>query len=314
MFGRNAVQVACVLTSAAIAGQMPETPKPGSALPSPLIEARGLILAEKLSEAEERVSDFLKAHPESADGHYLLGYVLFRQQKAALSLAEYTRGAKYRRPGAAELEVVASDYVLLKDYTDADKWFTQSLALDAANFRVLYYLGRTKYNENRFEEAVAIFGRCLEIDPKNVKAKDNLGLTYEALGRTDEAVAAYQAAIEWEAESSRRDSGPYIDLGTLLVDTDRAKDAVPLLRHALEISPNELRAHRALGKAYLRLDDLAKAQAELERCVDLDPQSAPAHFMLSQVYRKRGMNEEARRETQKYAALAGEHSTETGPK
>ena len=52
---------------------------------------------------------------------------LFKEQKAALSLAEYTEGAKYRKPTAADLEAVGGDYVLLKDYADADVWFTKAV-------------------------------------------------------------------------------------------------------------------------------------------------------------------------------------------
>ena len=57
------------------------------------------------------------------------------------------------------------------------------------------YLGRTQYTENRFDEAVQAFQRCLALEPRNVKAQDNLGLSYAGLGRADDAMAAYEAAI-----------------------------------------------------------------------------------------------------------------------
>ena len=127
---------------------------------------------------------------------------LFKKQDPKSSLAEYTEGAKYRTPSAADLQAVASDYVLLKDYPDADQWFTKAVEWNPEVSLGWYYLGRTKYNENRFDEAIRAFQQCLKLDPRSVKAEDNLGLSYEGLNRTEEAIAAYRNAIAWEAGSA----------------------------------------------------------------------------------------------------------------
>ena len=275
----------------------------------PLREARSLIESSKLTDAEQVIRRYLDIHKNSADAHYLLGYILFREQKAKDSLAEYTDGAKYRRPSAQDLEVVGGDYVLLQDYEDADKWFTKSVEWDPHNVQALYYLGRAKYNENRFEEAISVFQNCLKLDARNVKAEDNLGLAYEGLGRVDDAIAAYRTAIAWQAEATVKEAGPYIDLGNILVENDRSSEALPYLTEAVRLAPQDLRAHRALGKAYLHTNQLEKAQAEFEKCVQVAPESAPTHFMLAQVYRKLGMPDKARAETQRYAELSGTHSS-----
>src|SRR6266550_8378155 len=135
---------------------------------------------------------YLDKNKDSAFGHFLLGYILFREiqesagvksgtsaaaysekvadgsdtgtreAKAKASLAEYTEGAKYHDPSALDLKIVALDYVLLGDYPHADKWLTRSLAWNPKDSESWYYLGRTKYNENRFAEAVSAFEQCLK--------------------------------------------------------------------------------------------------------------------------------------------------------
>jgi tetratricopeptide (TPR) repeat protein len=274
----------------------------------PLEEARSLTQSGHLPEAEQVVRRYLELHKNSAGGHYLLGYILFKKLDAKDSLAEYTEGAKYRRPTAADLETVAGDYVILHDYPDADKWFTKAVEWDPDNWQALYYLGRTKYNENLFDEAVKVFQQCLKADPKSVKAADNLGLALEALGRTDEAMTAYQNAISWQSASDKKDPGPYLNLGSLLVREDRSGDALPYLQQAMAMAPRDVRVHRELGKAYMHLNELDKAEAELETSVKAAPDDAPTHFVLAQVYRKRGMAGQARDEMQRYAALASTHS------
>ncbi len=280
---------------------------------SPLAGARALLDLGQAAEAEQLVRKYLEVHKNSGEGHYLLGYILFNRQKAKESLAEYTEGAKYRTPSAYDLETVGADYVLLEDYVDADRWFTKSVQWNPGNRQALYYLGRAKYNENRFDEAIAVFERCLKLDPKDVKAEDNLGLSYQALGRSDEAIVAYRQAIAWQADSPLKDAGPYIDLGAVLVEMDRIEEAVPHLLQAVAIAPRDVKAHRELGKAYLKLNRLPEAQNELEKVVELAPKGAPGHFILGQIYRKLGLADRAKAEFDRYAALNGTHSTPDGP-
>jgi tetratricopeptide (TPR) repeat protein len=271
---------------------------------TPLAEARSLLELGKLAAAEQVTRRYLEIHKSSADGHYLLGYILFKKQDAKSSLAEYTEAARYRKPSPADLEAVAGNYVLLKDYADADKWFTKAVEWNPKDSLGWYYLGRTKYSENRFQEAASAFEQCLKLEPRNVKAEDNLGLTFEGLNQIEKALAAYQTAIEWQKDSAEKIPGPFLDLGSLLVDNNRPDDALPYLLEAARISPEDYRVHRQLGKAYTHLDQLEKARIELEKAVQLAPQNAAVHFMLAQVYRKQGLIDKARIESERYAALA----------
>ena len=297
-----------------------------------LTRARSLLQNGQVREAELSVRQFLKEHPSSAGAHFLLGYVLFRKIQADASammdaaasdnavrlpsieenlkesLAEFTEGAKFHAPGAFDLKIVALDYILLKDYADADKWLTKSLLWDAKDSEAWYYLGRTKYNENRFEEAVSAFQQCLKLDEKNVKAEDNLGLAYQGLGRNDGATTAFKKAISWQKDTLNQNSGPFIDLGALLLEQNRAQEAVEYLVQGAAISPREARAHEHLGKAYERLEQLDKAQAEFEKAVGLSPQSASLHYLLGRVYRKQGNVDKAKIEFDRSAELRGNTS------
>jgi tetratricopeptide (TPR) repeat protein len=270
---------------------------------TPLAEARSLLELGKFDEAEKVTRRYLAIHKSSAEGHYLLGYILVKKRDAKSSLAEYTEAARYRKPSAADLEAVAGNYVLLKDYPDADKWFTKAVEWNPKDSLGWYYLGRTKYSENRFEEAVGAFEQCLKLDPRNAKAEDNLGLSWEGLNQTEKAQAAYKTAIDWQKDRADKIPGPWLDLGSLLVDDNRPEEGMPYLLEAARISPDDFRVHRELGKAYSHLDQLEKARIELEKAVELEPQNAAAHFMLSQVYRRQGLMDKARIETERYAAL-----------
>ena len=313
-----------------------------------LSEAKTSFRESRFAEADRAVREFLRTHPNSADGHFLLGHILFREiqaeaildrqlalqtqggmggamaipepalpkdreEKARASLEEFTAGAKYRDPSAADLKIVAFDYIVLGDYADADKWLTKMLEWTPNDSDGWYNLGRTKYNENRFAEAIIAFQQCLKLDPRNVKAEDNLGLSFAGLGRNEEAAAAYRQAIAWQAQSLGRNPHPYIDLGSLLIDENRPRDAVTLLLQAIEIDARDSKAHELLGKAYTRLEEFPKAQVELEKAVELSPQTPNLHCMLAPVYRKRGLAEKAKAEYNRCATLTGNRSTPQTP-
>lgn len=314
-----------------------------------LPDAKSLFQQSKFAEADRAVRQYLKDHPNSADGHFLLGHILFREiqaeaildrhlalqtqggmagakaptpepplpkdreAKAKASLEEFTAGAKYRNPSAADLRVVAFDYIVLGDYPDADKWLTKMLEWTPNDSDGWYNLGRTKYNENRFAEAISAFQQCLKLDPKNVKAEDNLGLSFAGMGRNEEAIVAYQKAIGWQEQSLAKNPRPYIDLGSLWIDENHPKDAVTLLLRANEIDPRDSKTHELLGKAYTRLEEFPKAQVELEKAVELSPQTPNLHCMLAPVYRKQGLTEKAKAEYDRCATLTGSRSTPQTP-
>ena len=309
-----------------------------------LADARSLLNKGLVSDAERVARAFLQEHQDSAEAHFFLGYILFKEIQsdaernastlrddyqqssrppassafqdavAKASLAEFTEGAKYHSPSAFDLKIVALDYVLLGDYADADKWLTRSLAWNPQDSEGWYYLGRTKYNENRFAEAVSAFEQCLKLDPKNVKAEDNLGLSFAGLGLNEEAATAYQTAIAWQAQLLVKNPGPYIDLGSLLLDENKTDEAISNLFQAVEISPRDSKAHETLGKAYARLDQLPKAQRELEKALELSPQSTNLHCMLAPVYRKQGLTEKAKLEFDRCAAMHVTHSSPEPPR
>ena len=288
-----------------------------------------------LSEAETAIRNYLQAQADSADAHFLLGFILFREvqakwmdagkkdsealrynsgdlsgplvgyrdEKVRESLAEFTAGAKYHLPNAFDLKIVALDYILLKDYIDADHWLTRSLQWDPRDAQAWYYLGRTKYSESQFTEAIEAFAQCLKLEPRNIQAENNVGISYEALGQRDQAMQAFKNAIAWEVQSPAKDPEPFIELAHLYLNQNQPEKAVPYLSESIAMFPSVSKAHETLGKAYSLLHRLPEAQTELEKAVALEPERASLHCMLGQIYRQEGMVPRAKDEFDHCAAL-----------
>ncbi len=205
------------------------------------------------------------------------------------------------------------DYVLLGDFLDADQWFTKALKMNPADADGWYYLGRTKYNENRFSEAIDAFHTCLKLDAHNVKAEDNLGLSYEGvLNQIEEATQAFRTAIAWQTGGGERDAQPYINMGMLLLDQEHP-EATWLTLQEVVLAPQNPKAHEQLGRAYLKLKRWNDAHNELEKAVQLAPNSSSLHYELAMSYRDQGLKEEAKKEFDRCTELNATHSSVETP-
>jgi len=247
----------------------------------------------KASEAELRLE--LERHPESAPALYKLGLVLRQENKPKESLETYTRAASLQKPDAEQLRSVALDYVLLDDYPDAIHWLQTALSFEPGNVEVLYSLGRCFYTQGDYRKAEALYLRVLAIDPNHLKAEENLGLVYDAENQPEKAEATLRIAAN-RAAKQPSDEWPFLNLGSVLVDHNRAAEAVPVLQIATKIAPKSAPCHEKLGRALENSGNATEGVKELEIAVQLDPRNPGFHFELGRAYRHSGAQEKARAE------------------
>jgi len=202
--------------------------------------------------------------------------------------------------------------VMLGDYSDADKWFSQVVTETPNDADAWYLLGRTKYNENEYAAAISNFEHALTLHPKFVEAENNIGLSWKELNDHDRARAAFQTAIQWQGDAAA-DAQPFLNLGTLLVDDHKDDEAVPYLTKAIALSPSNPAAHEELGKTYFTLNKLTEARAELEKAIALAPEVSALHYKLAQILRKEGSIGRAQQEFALCEKLNGAHSSSKTP-
>jgi tetratricopeptide (TPR) repeat protein len=285
-------------------------PKDESA--SHLAQAKADLEHGQYADAEKILRDRLTDHASEVEARYLLAYALFRENKPADSLKEYTEAARQRAPRATDLKTVALDYVLLNDYGDAERWAHYCLSLDANDPEAWYEFGRIEYTLNRFQAAVDSFQRALQLDPVSVKAENNLGLALEGLNRTDEALVALRKAVAMQASSQRPSEQPLLNLAKLLIDRNHLDEALPLLQQAAQIAPRDSKILAQLGRLYSEKGELSAAREALEQAVAIEPLDSSLHFQLGQVYRKSGAPGKASREFATTQRLLG--TTSSSPK
>jgi len=140
-----------------------------------------------------------------------------------------------------------------------------------------YYLrGVDLYSLNEFAAAIQLLEKSAAMEPNYAPTWAHLGRAYTTNaslrfgGRQDysKAQAAYEKAIALSPTLVE----PRIYMANLLTDTGRVEEAVPLMRSALQTSPNNAEAHWELGYAYRFGGMLEESVAECEKARQNNPQ------------------------------------------
>ena len=290
-------------------GQDTGARRQASPTPSPYAREESGIINPNLSQKEAEIRAQIAREPESADLLYQLAVLLRDERKPRPSLDAYTEAAKRRKPTAEELRSVALDYVILNDYDDAIHWLERAVQMDPKNVEVLYSLGRCYYSKDRYIDAGKQFERVLAIDAAHLKAEENLGLVLDATNHPKEAEEALRKAAAWAAEK-QTDEWPFLDLGSFLLEGDRASEAIEPLRTAVRVRSSCGTCHEKLGTALLATGDIPGSVAELEEAVHLEPKDPKAHFELGRALRRAGQTERAKQEFAASQQLYSSHSQE----
>jgi DNA-binding winged helix-turn-helix (wHTH) protein/TolB-like protein len=139
-----------------------------------------------------------------------------------------------------------------------------------------YYLrGIDLYSREQFPLAIEMLRKCIQLDANYAPAWAHLGraltanASFEMGGRDEYAQAqqAYEKALALQPTSIEA----RIFSANLFTDTGRPERAVPLLREALKMNPNQAEVHWELGYAYRFGGMLKESATECERARELDP-------------------------------------------
>jgi tetratricopeptide (TPR) repeat protein len=169
-------------------------------------EGVALMDGKRLRGAAEKFKEATQLWPDFRDAHFNLGVVY--QSMAELDSAEVS----FRRTLEADPSYANAHYNLgivydqMSDYGSAEVEYRDAVTLDPSHARAWANLGAQEGRNNRFQEAIPLLERALEIEPGLLQARLNLAFAYEK-------VDMERAKEQWKI---------YLDLArTRGVDPDR---------------------------------------------------------------------------------------------
>lgn len=124
-------------------------------------------------------------------------------------------------------------------------------------------------------------------------------IAHEAAGDPAAAEAAYRAALA--SDASRSDAA--LNLGVMLAEAQRHREAVQVYREALEHVPAHALLHYNLALALEDVGSRDEALAAYEACLRFDPTLSDAHFNAGRLYEQAGDRMRALRHYAAYRRL-----------
>jgi tetratricopeptide (TPR) repeat protein len=141
------------------------------------------------------------------------------------------------------------------------------------------------YGESgRHEEARDAFMQAVRVKPDYADAHYNLGVAYGKSGKNKEAIEAFKQTIRFKPDYAEAQYG----LGVAYGESGMYEEAREAFKQVIRFKPDYAEAHYNLGIVYVMLkerdSDLDNAVVEMEKAVDLSPESVRFNMELGRLY------------------------------
>ncbi|KAK5583066.1 hypothetical protein RB653_004656 [Dictyostelium firmibasis] len=124
-------------------------------------------------------------------------------------------------------------------------------------------------NESKFEEAIPIITKAIQLSPSDPNGYSLRADTFEILHRYDEAIQDYEKVLHFLPESIPC----YSSLASCFYNQGDINRAIKYFEHILIIDPNYLPANGYLGDIYFKLGDLSKSLGYYKKVLAIQPNS-----------------------------------------
>jgi predicted TPR repeat methyltransferase len=237
---------------------------------------RCLYLQEKFIAAQKAYTKALEYHPQFGDAYYNQGVLLLKLgdlQRARVSLQqalEYTPGNNAATYGQlAQIELQEAHYSqailylqkrLLGQPNHADSW---------------HYLGMAYFCVKDFEQAAHCFEQVLQITHQHPDCYEHLAIVYLKLDDKEKALTYFLRQLEIQPTATA-----FYNIGVLLIEKGRNRDAIEYLRHAVALEPAHLPAHLNLGVLYLKSQQQEAALKHYQQAAAIKPDDPEIQHIL----------------------------------
>ena len=163
-----------------------------------------------------------------------------------------------------------------------------------------------RHQAGDLSQATTLYRQILAAQPGNADALHLLGLLEHQQGRSEAGIELIEQALSHRPDSPLflgNLAGILIALGKALADSGDSQGARHHLDRALELAPEDARAHGHLADLLANEGRLDEAARHYKTVLRIDPKSGSAHCGLGNVLREQGHLDKALEHCQRGLAL-----------
>lgn len=188
--------------------------------------------------------------------------------------------------------VLSQLYIDKKDDNQAIAMMVKAYQLDSKNIWYVEQLAILYYDSKQFDKASLYFKKLVDYESKNLSWLYGYGDCLLKLGKVDEAISVINKAEIVLGKSPSLSLEKY----NLYMSIKKEKEALNELEVILKTYPKEPQVIATLVDHYFSRGENEKGITFLMQLVDADPDNGRAHLALGEIYRKKGMIDQAFKE------------------
>ena len=237
--------------------------------------------------AEASLKTYIAADPEIFEFRFALGqvYVMTRQFEKAQGVYEDIVGLDARGPYGIDARTKLASLMLMNgDEASARDAIREVLADETANPEALLMRASLHLKDNNSSAAVSDLRSILRDNPTHQNARLMLAKSHVMAKENNLALEEYKRLVD--AYPNNLEGG--CDLATLLVQNQRWDEVRDLLEVGVQQAPQDMAMARMLIDTYMRQQEWELAEAQAQRIIDLDSDSAMGHYVLARIAQSQG--------------------------
>ena len=228
-------------------------------------------------------------YPHYIDAMTSLGAIYRRLKRYEESIEILERAVDEGRQSADVNYNLGFTYREMGNWDDAIEAFSSVVNENPSDVLAYNHLGAIYLEKKDYQKSIASFKRGLQIDPNHPILNYNLARCFSQAKMYSDSIRCYQNALK--AKPGWVDA--IKDFSNVLVKCQKSREASELVKHSIELYPNDTKLLSMLGHIYLDQYDYDSAEKTFKRAKKVDDHDVQILTGLAEALEKGEKPEEA---------------------
>jgi predicted O-linked N-acetylglucosamine transferase (SPINDLY family) len=172
---------------------------------------------------------------------------------------------------------------------EAEQCYRQILATQPNHAEALHLLGILAHGDKKYDEAIRLISRAIQISPDNPNYYTNLGTAFKLRNKFDEAIMSYRKAVSIKPDFPEA----WYNMGNALKAKKRMDEAFSCYHRVIQLKPDYADAYNNMGTGLKDLGRLDEAVPYFQKAIEVKPDFIEVYYNLGCVLKDMGKIEEA---------------------
>lgn len=231
---------------------------------------------------------------DSGSVESLLGDIQEKRGDALAAVHSYQAAVTFEPNVEGHRVALATELLKHQTFDAAVVVLEQARSLFPQSVRLAVLLALTYYFVDRSADSIRTLVEATRLDQTSIVAAQYLGEITLQDSATPDPTAVTQICGFADAHRASKSAnalcgGVLLRVAEESGDRSHQREILRRLQQAVQVAPGEPVARCELGKAFEWSQQWHEARMQMERCVQLDPDSPESHYRLARIYRHLGL-------------------------